>query len=260
MANQQFESKYRKNITDTRLTRLWGRNAEQTAASFNLYISGNAVRLRVSTGLRDDKERYSPTFGFVFKDGQIASLLTILDMLVYIKENPELYPAGQAHSHNFPIFGFIKTKKMDKAERREIGVVKIGRSSKGVYWISAESGDYGVVKFPFTLDRDIKLYKAGTNEEADEGFISERVMLSWVENTKLIIANTLTQEYTEPEEKDNNRQGNRGGYNRNNRGNNQGYQNSRNNGDDDYEGGNNRSNNQSNASASADNWDDEFLP
>lgn len=232
MSNNQFQNNnVRNNITHSRVTRLWGRNEEGSASSFNLYVTNNALRIQIYTGLNEDKQKRTPSIYFSFKDGQIPSVLTILSML---RDLPTRFPDNEPKTIKCPVFGFTKKQGEPKASRTQIGEILIGRDKKGVYWISAIDNIHGKVRFPFTLDRDIKIYNVNTNEEADEAYISECVMKSWVDNTLQIIANVLTQEYVEPEAKDDNK--GKGGYN------------------------NQKSNQSSNGNSNFDNFDDDFLP
>lgn len=183
MAEQRFAPKYRNNITHTRIMSLWGRNEEKTVASFNLYVTGNVLHLNVYTGLSEDKQRKQKSIKFDFKDGQITSFLAILEGLVMLSQLPH---EGEAKTIVSSIFGYVKFKDMDKAERREIGKILVGRDKNGIYFISAINNTHGRVKFNFELDRDIVIYDINSNEPIEPKEASERMMLQFVNNAKLI--------------------------------------------------------------------------
>lgn len=213
MAQQQFAPKYRNNITHTRVMSLWGKNEEGTAASFNLYITGNILHLTVYTGLNEDKQKRQSRIKFDFKDGQLVSFLTILDTLLSMQDIPL---EGKKISSSAAIHGYIKTQSMSKAERRELGKVIVGRDDKGIYYITAINNTHGKVKFNFELDRDIVLYDVNSQDPLPREEASRRVMVSFVNNAKLIIANVLTQEYVDKEANE----GKSNNYNRSNQSNN----------------------------------------
>ena len=210
MAEQRFAPKYRNNITHTRIMSLWGRNEEKTVASFNLYVTGNVLHLNVYTGLSEDKQRKQKSIKFDFKDGQITSFLAILEGLVMLSQLPH---EGEAKTIVSSIFGYVKFKDMDKAERREIGKILVGRDKNGIYFISAINNTHGRVKFNFELDRDIVIYDINSNEPIEPKEASERMMLQFVNNAKLILANVLTQEYVDKDaEKEDGKENKVSGY------------------------------------------------
>nr|DAR92347.1 MAG TPA: hypothetical protein [Caudoviricetes sp.]DAX86780.1 MAG TPA: hypothetical protein [Caudoviricetes sp.] len=210
MAEQRFAPKYRNNITHTRIMSLWGRNEEKTVASFNLYVTGNVLHLNVYTGLSEDKQRKQKSIKFDFKDGQITSFLAILEGLVMLSQLPH---EGEAKTIVSSIFGYVKFKDMDKAERREIGKILVGRDKNGIYFISAINNTHGRVKFNFELDRDIVIYDINSNEPIEPKEASERMMLQFVNNAKLILANVLTQEYVDKDaEKEDGKENKASGY------------------------------------------------
>lgn len=210
MAEQRFAPKYRNNITHTRIMSLWGRNEEKTVASFNLYVTGNVLHLNVYTGLSEDKQRKQKSIKFDFKDGQITSFLAILEGLVMLSQLPH---EGEAKTIVSSIFGYVKFKDMDKAERREIGKILVGRDKNGIYFISAINNTHGRVKFNFELDRDIVIYDINSNEPIEPKEASERMMLQFVNNAKLILANVLTQEYIDKDaEKEDGKENKASGY------------------------------------------------
>lgn len=210
MAEQRFAPKYRNNITHTRIMSLWGRNEEKTVASFNLYVTGNVLHLNVYTGLSEDKQRKQKSIKFDFKDGQITSFLAILEGLVMLSQLPH---EGEAKTIVSSIFGYVKFKDMDKAERREIGKILVGRDKNGIYFISAINNTHGRVKFNFELDRDVVIYDINSNEPIDPKEASERMMLQFVNNAKLILANVLTQEYVDKDaEKEDGKENKGSGY------------------------------------------------
>ena len=210
MAEQRFAPKYRNNITHTRIMSLWGRNEEKTVASFNLYVTGNVLHLNVYTGLSEDKQRKQKSIKFDFKDGQITSFLAILEGLVMLSQLPH---EGEAKTIVSAIFGYVKFKDMDKAERREIGKILVGRDKNGIYFISAINNTHGRVKFNFELDRDIVIYDINSNEPIEPKEASERMMLQFVNNAKLILANVLTQEYVDKDaEKEDGKENKASGY------------------------------------------------
>ena len=216
MAEQRFAPKYRNNITHTRIMSLWGRNEEKTVASFNLYITGNVLHLNVYTGLSEDKQRKQKSIKFDFKDGQITSFLAILEGLVMLSQLPH---EGEAKTIVSSIFGYVKFKDMDKAERREIGKILVGRDKNGIYFISAINNTHGRVKFNFELDRDVVIYDINSNEPIDPKEASERMMLQFVNNAKLILANVLTQEYVDKDaEKEDGKESKGSGYQTSNNG------------------------------------------
>lgn len=216
MAEQRFAPKYRNNITHTRIMSLWGRNEEKTVASFNLYVTGNVLHLNVYTGLSEDKQRKQKSIKFDFKDGQITSFLAILEGLVMLSQLPH---EGEAKTIVSSIFGYVKFKDMDKAERREIGKILVGRDKNGIYFISAINNTHGRVKFNFELDRDIVIYDINSNEPIEPKEASERMMLQFVNNAKLILANVLTQEYVDKDaEKEDGKESKGSGYRASNNG------------------------------------------
>ena len=218
MAQQQFAPKYRNNITHTRVMSLWGKNEEGTVASFNLYITGNVLHLTVYTGLNEDKQKRQSRIKFDFKDGQLVSFLTVLDTLLSMQDIPL---EGKKISSSAAIHGYIKTQSMSKAERRELGKVIVGRDDKGIYYITAINNTHGKVKFNFELDRDIVLYDINSQDPLPREEASRRVMVSFVNNAKLIIANVLTQEYVDKEANEGKSNNN---YNRSDQSNNQSSQ------------------------------------
>lgn len=210
MAEQRFAPKYRNNITHTRIMSLWGRNEEKTVASFNLYVTGNVLHLNVYTGLSEDKQRKQKSIKFDFKDGQITSFLAILEGLVMLSQLPH---EGEAKTIVSAIYGYVKFKDMDKAERREIGKILVGRDKNGIYFISAINNTHGRVKFNFELDRDVVIYDINSNEPIEPKEASERMMLQFVNNAKLILANVLTQEYVDKDaEKEDGKENKGSGY------------------------------------------------
>lgn len=214
MAEQRFAPKYRNNITHTRIMSLWGRNEEKTVASFNLYVTGNVLHLNVYTGLSEDKQRKQKSIKFDFKDGQITSFMAILEGLVMLSQLPH---EGEAKTIVSSIFGYVKFKDTDKAERREIGKILVGRDKNGIYFISAINNTHGRVKFNFELDRDVVIYDINSNEPIEPKEASERMMLQFVNNTKLILANVLTQEYVDKDaEKEDGKENKGSGYRSNN--------------------------------------------
>ena len=216
MAEQRFAPKYRNNITHTRIMSLWGRYEEKTVASFNLYVTGNVLHLNVYTGLSEDKQRKQKSIKFDFKDGQITSFLAILEGLVMLSQLPH---EGEAKTIVSSIFGYVKFKDMDKAERREIGKILVGRDKNGIYFISAINNTHGRVKFNFELDRDIVIYDINSNEPIEPKEASERMMLQFVNNAKLILANVLTQEYVDKDaEKEDGKENKASGYRASNNG------------------------------------------
>ena len=216
MAEQRFAPKYRNNITHTRIMSLWGRNEEKTVASFNLYVTGNVLHLNVYTGLSEDKQRKQKSIKFDFKDGQITSFLAILEGLVMLSQLPH---EGEAKTIVSSIFGYVKFKDMDKAERREIGKILVGRDKNGIYFISAINNTHGRVKFNFELDRDVVIYDINSNEPIEPKEASERMMLQFVNNAKLILANVLTQEYVDKDaEKEDGKENRSSGYQTSNNG------------------------------------------
>lgn len=216
MAEQRFAPKYRNNITHTRIMSLWGRNEEKTVASFNLYVTGNVLHLNVYTGLSEDKQRKQKSIKFDFKDGQITSFLAILEGLVMLSQLPH---EGEAKTIVSAIYGYVKFKDMDKAERREIGKILVGRDKNGIYFISAINNTHGRVKFNFELDRDVVIYDINSNEPIEPKEASERMMLQFVNNAKLILANVLTQEYVDKDaEKEDGKENKGSGYRASNNG------------------------------------------
>lgn len=196
MSDKKYGSTYDNNITSTRLTRLWGRNEEETAASFNIYVSGNQVRIQVYTGLQDDKNKKVNSIKVNFKDQQIPSFLAALDMLRDLALHQD---DGEAKVIPCPIFGYIKPQG-GKAERREIAKLLLGRNKKGVYYISLINSTHGRVMFPLTFDRDFQVYNVNTNEPADEAWVSRCFMLSWVNDMKDVLKGTLIQEYVDKQD------------------------------------------------------------
>ena len=124
---------------------------------------------------------------------------------------------GKKISSSAAIHGYIKTQNMSKAERRELGKVIVGRDDKGIYYITAINNTHGKVKFNFELDRDIVLYDINSQDPLPREEASRRVMVSFVNNAKLIIANVLTQEYVDKEANEGKSNNN---YNRSNQSNN----------------------------------------
>jgi hypothetical protein len=69
------------------------------------------------------------------------------------------------------------------------------------------------VKFNFELDRDIVIYDINSNEPIEPKEASERMMLQFVNNAKLILANVLTQEYVDKDaEKEDGKENKGSGY------------------------------------------------
>lgn len=62
----------------------------------------------------------------------------------------------------------------------------VGRDKNGIYFISAINNTHGRVKFNFELDRDIVIYDINSNEPIEPKEASERMMLQFVNNAKLI--------------------------------------------------------------------------
>lgn len=235
---QQFNPMYRPNITSISLTTLWGRNEEKSVAYCRIYVSGNKLRLNIGTGLTEDKAKRQPNIRMEFKDGQVPSFLAILDILRDLALHQD---DGEKKTVQCPIYGYIKTREMQKAERKQIGTIQVGRTEKGIYYFTAFDGYHGKVMFPLTFERDIEVYNVNTGEPADAAWKSRCYMLSWVETMKKLIISTLVQEFVDPDTKkdDNKSNGNRN------------YQSGSN---------NNQSNSNSNSNSDIDDFEDDFLP
>lgn len=198
MAENKFGQMYRNNITNTRISSLWGKNTEGTGASFNCYISGNTLRLRIFTGMQADKEKKVKSINFDFKEDKIIDFVSMINTLLEIDAIP--FESGNAVKQVFSINGFINGKK----ERGEIGKIIVGRDGDGVYFISGINNSHGKVKFPITFNsRDTVIYNLNTNEPADEHYKSKMFMRSWVSTVKDLVATVLTQEYVEPKKQSN---------------------------------------------------------
>ena len=235
---QQFNPMYRPNITSISLTTLWGRNEEKSVAYCKIYVSGNKLRLNIGTGLTEDKAKRQPNIRMEFKDGQVPSFLAILDILRDLALHQD---DGEKKTVQCPVYGYIKTREMQKAERKQIGTIQVGRTDKGIYYFTAFDGYHGKVMFPLTFERDIEVYNVNTGEPADAAWKSRCYMLSWVETMKKLIISTLVQEFVDPDTKkdDNKSNGNRN------------YQSGSN---------NNQSNSNSNSNSDIDDFEDDFLP
>jgi hypothetical protein len=235
---QQFNPMYRPNITSVNLTTLWGRNEEKSVAYCKMYVSGNKLRLNIGTGLTEDKAKRQPNIRMEFKDGQIPSFLAILDILRDLALHQD---DGEKKTVQCPVYGYIKTREMQKAERKQIGTIQVGRTDKGIYYFTAFDGYHGKVMFPLTFERDIEVYNVNTGEPADAGWKSRCYMLSWVETMKKLIVSTLVQEFVDPDVKKDSNQSN----------DNRSYQ----------SGGNNsQSNSNSGGNNNFDDFEDDFLP
>lgn len=151
---QQFNPMYRPNITSINLTTLWGRNEEKSVAYCKMYVSGNKLRLNIGTGLTEDKAKRQPNIRMEFKDGQIPSFLAILDILRDLALHQD---DGEKKTVQCPVYGYIKTREMQKAERKQIGTIQVGRTEKGIYYFTAFDGYHGKVMFPLTFERDIEV-------------------------------------------------------------------------------------------------------
>lgn len=230
----QFNPMYRPNITNINLSTLWGRNEEKSVAYCKIYVSGNKLRLNIGTGLTEDKARKQPNIRMEFKDGQVPSFLAILDILSDLAIN---HDDGEKKTVQCPVYGYIKPNGAQKAERKQIGTIQVGRTDKGIYYFTAFDGYHGKVMFPLTFERDIEVYNINTGEPADAAWKSRCYMLSWVKTMKRLIIGTLIQEFVDPDAKKDDKKSNG----------NSGYQ----------------SNNQSNSNSGNDNYDnfeDDFLP
>ena len=235
---QQFNPMYRPNITSVNLTTLWGRNEEKSVAYCRIYVSGNKLRLNIGTGLTEDKAKRQPNIRMEFKDGQVPSFLAILDILRDLALHQD---DGEKKTVQCPVYGYIKTREMQKAERKQIGTIQVGRTDKGIYYFTAFDGYHGKVMFPLTFERDIEVYNVNTGEPADAGWKSRCYMLSWVETMKKLIVSTLVQEFVDPDVKKDSNQSNG----------NRSYQ----------SGGNNsQSNSNSGGNNNFDDFEDDFLP
>lgn len=237
---QQFNPMYRPNITSVNLTTLWGRNEEKSVAYCKMYVSGNKLRLNIGTGLTEDKAKRQPNIRMEFKDGQIPSFLAILDILRDLALHQD---DDEKKTVQCPVYGYIKTREMQKAERKQIGTIQVGRTGKGIYYFTAFDGYHGKVMFPLTFERDIEVYNVNTGEPADAAWKSRCYMLSWVETMKKLIVSTLVQEFVDPDAKKDSNQSNG----------NRSYQ---------YGGNNNQSNSNSNSGGNNnfDDFEDDFLP
>lgn len=239
---QQFNPMYRPNITSVNLTTLWGRNEEKSVAYCRIYVSGNKLRLNIGTGLTEDKAKRQPNIRMEFKDGQVPSFLAILDILRDLALHQD---DGEKKTVQCPVYGYIKTNGMQKAERKQIGTIQVGRTEKGIYYFTAFDGYHGKVMFPLTFERDIEVYNVNTGEPADAGWKSRCYMLSWVETMKKLIISTLVQEFVDPDAKKDSNQSNG----------NRSYQSG---------GNNNQSNSNSNSNSGGNNnfddFEDDFLP
>lgn len=243
MAEQQYRgTQYRNNMTHTNILTLFGTNEEKTASVFSLYLTGNTVRIRVYTGLSEDKQRKQQNITLSFDSSQIPSFFMMLDTLKQLAEDVD----GEEKKIKFGIKTFVKSRDGGKSEKHETGAIIAGRSKSGVVWISAQDNYHGKVVFPLKPNRDITCYNTNTQEPADAAYVSQQFTKSWVDLTKRILANVAVQEYVEKE--DASRNNNRGG----NSGDNGGYNNQSNN---NYPSGNNNSNNNS---SSHDNFGDSF--
>lgn len=236
---QQFNPMYRPNITNINLTTLWGRNEEKSVAYCKMYVSGNKLRLNIGTGLTEDKAKKQPNIRLEIKDGQVPSFLAILDILrdLALKQDD-----GEKKTVQCPLYGYIKTRDMQKAERKQIATIQVGRTEKGIYYFTAFDNYHGKVMFPLTFERDIEVYNVNTGEPADAAWKSRCYMLSWVETMKRLIISTLVQEFVDPEaKKDDNKSGGNRGYQSNNQ-------------------GNQGSNQSSGGNSNFDDFEDDFLP
>lgn len=237
---QQFNPMYRPNITSVNLTTLWGRNEEKSVAYCKMYVSGNKLRLNIGTGLTEDKAKRQPNIRMEFKDGQVPSFLAILDILRDLALHQD---DGEKKTVQCPVYGYIKTREMQKAERKQIGTIQVGRTDKGIYYFTAFDGYHGKVMFPLTFERDIEVYNVNTGEPADAGWKSRCYMLSWVETMKKLIVSTLVQEFVDPEAKKDSNQSN---------------------GNRSYQSGGNNSQSNSNSNSGGNNnfndFEDDFLP
>lgn len=237
---QQFNPMYRPNITSINLTTLWGRNEEKSVAYCKIYVSGNKLRLNIGTGLTEDKAKRQPNIRMEFKDGQVPSFLAILDILRDLALHQD---DGEKKTVQCPVYGYIKTREMQKAERKQIGTIQVGRTDKGIYYFTAFDGYHGKVMFPLTFERDIEVYNVNTGEPADAGWKSRCYMLSWVETMKKLIVSTLVQEFVDPEAKKDSNQSN---------------------GNRSYQSGGNNSQSNSNSNSGGNNnfddFEDDFLP
>ena len=233
---QQFNPMYRPNITSVNLTTLWGRNEEKSVAYCRIYVSGNKLRLNIGTGLTEDKAKRQPNIRMEFKDGQVPSFLAILDILRDLALHQD---DGEKKTVQCPVYGYIKTREMQKAERKQIGTIQVGRTEKGIYYFTAFDGYHGKVMFPLTFERDIEVYNVNTGEPADAAWKSRCYMLSWVETMKKLIISTLVQEFVDPDTKkdDNKSNGNRN-----------------------YQSGSNNNQSNSNSNSDIDDFEDDFLP
>lgn len=237
---QQFNPMYRPNITSVNLTTLWGRNEEKSVAYCKMYVSGNKLRLNIGTGLTEDKAKRQPNIRMEFKDGQIPSFLAILDILRDLALHQD---DGEKKTVQCPVYGYVKPRDAQKAERKQIGTIQVGRTDKGIYYFTAFDGYHGKVMFPLTFERDIEVYNVNTGEPADAGWKSRCYMLSWVETMKKLIVSTLVQEFVDPDAKKDSNQSNG----------NRSYQSG---------GNNNQSNSNSNSGGNNnfDDFEDDFLP
>ena len=64
---------------------------------------------------------------------------------------------GEKKTVQCPVYGYIKTREMQKAERKQIGTIQVGRTEKGIYYFTAFDGYHGKVMFPLTFERDIEV-------------------------------------------------------------------------------------------------------
>lgn len=206
--NRNFGSLYRKNVTNTKLFDLVANNPEGSRATFKMYVSGNAIRIRIYTGMTDDENKQNKAISFDFAENKAIDLMSILLTLRDFSKVP--FVQGEQLIQAFSISGYVSQN-----QRGEIGKIIIGRDGNGVYYISGIKNGYGKVRFDFNLSPDTVAYDVNSrdNTPAPVNYVSERVMMTYIENAMVVVGSTLVQEYADKDEK---KQGGNNNYSKGN--------------------------------------------
>ena len=212
MAEQrQFASMYPNNISHERVMSRWGTNGEGTASNLNLTVSGNTIRLKIYTGLSEDKQKDNKSIDFQFGAQNAIDFMTIVEAMRSIAEMP--LDAG-SQKRAFAIRNY-----RHKIGMVEVGKIVVGRDAEGVVFISGINDTHGKVKFDMTVGRDMTVYALNSSEPCSPAEASLIYTRAWVDAVKVFLVDILTSQHVDTQKDkqqggNQQRGGNGGGYNK----------------------------------------------
>lgn len=203
---RQFASMYPNNLSHERVFSRWGRNNEGTASNLNITVTGNIIRIKISTGLSEDKQRDQKTIDFTFGANMVFDFLTIVNKVGEFARRPlDAGPVKQA-------FGISNYRR---GGVQEVGKIVVGRDNEGVLFISGIDEIHGKVKFDLTLGRDVVMFAENSSERASPAEVSRAYTETWADAVKTFLAPIMVEQYVDTQ-KDKQQQGggNKGNWNK----------------------------------------------